>query len=178
MRRIGILSDTHSYWDDSYLKYFDECDEIWHAGDICDPSIIERLQAPFGQDNEGKPKTRIVRAVCGNCDGQDLRLMFPEVLRWKCEDVDVLMKHIGGYPGRYDRSIAAEIFANPPKLFISGHSHILKVMFDKKLNLLHINPGAAGMQGWHKERTLIRFTVVGADMRDLEVISLHSRNSL
>lgn len=161
MKRIGILSDTHSYWDDRYLKYFEECDEIWHAGDICSTELIERLQ-----------EFRPVRAVCGNCDGGDLRLMFPEVLRWKCEEVEVLMKHIGGYPGHYDRSIAAKIYANPPKLFISGHSHILKVMPDHNLGLLHINPGAAGMQGWHPERTLIRLTIDGAEMKDLEVVSL------
>ncbi len=161
MKRIGIISDTHSFWDDRYLKYFEECDEIWHAGDICSTELIERLQA-----------FRPVRAVCGNCDGGDLRLMFPEVLRWKCEEVEVLMKHIGGYPGHYDRSIAANIYANPPKLFISGHSHILKVMPDRDLGLLHINPGAAGMQGWHPERTLIRLTIDGSDMRDLEVVSL------
>lgn len=161
MKRIGIISDTHSYWDDRYLKYFEECDEIWHAGDICSTELIERLQ-----------EFRPVRAVCGNCDGGDLRLMFPEVLRWKCEDVDVLMKHIGGYPGHYDRSIAAKIYASPPQLFISGHSHILKVMPDKNLGLLHINPGAAGMQGWHPERTLVRLTIDGAEMKDLEVVSL------
>lgn len=161
MKRIGIISDTHSYWDDRYLKYFEECDEIWHAGDICSTELIERLQ-----------EFRPVRAVCGNCDGGDLRLMFPEVLRWKCEDVDVLMKHIGGYPGHYDRSIAAKIYASPPQLFISGHSHILKVMPDKTLGLLHINPGAAGMQGWHPERTLVRLTIDGAEMKDLEVVSL------
>lgn len=161
MKRIGIISDTHSYWDDRYLKYFEECDEIWHAGDICSTELIERLQ-----------EFRPVRAVCGNCDGGALRLMFPEVLRWKCEDVDVLMKHIGGYPGHYDRSIAAKIYASPPQLFISGHSHILKVMPDKTLGLLHINPGAAGMQGWHPERTLVRLTIDGAEMKDLEVVSL------
>lgn len=161
MKRIGIISDTHSYWDDRYLKYFEECDEIWHAGDICSTELIERLQ-----------EFRPVRAVCGNCDGGALRLMFPEVLRWKCEDVDVLMKHIGGYPGHYDRSIASKIYASPPQLFISGHSHILKVMPDKTLGLLHINPGAAGMQGWHPERTLVRLTIDGAEMKDLEVVSL------
>lgn len=168
MKRIGIISDTHSYWDDRYLKYFDECDEIWHAGDICDMQLIERLEAPFGTGN----RSRIVRAVCGNCDGGELRRMFPEVLRWRCEEVDVLMKHIGGYPGRYDRSIIGQLYSSPPKLFISGHSHILKVLFDKTLNLLHINPGAAGIQGWHKKRTLVRLTIDGSDMKDLEVIDL------
>lgn len=172
MKRIGILSDTHSYWDDRYLLHFAECDEIWHAGDICDPSIIENLRQPFGTDEEGNPKTRIVRAVCGNCDGGVLRRMFPEILRWKCEDVDVLMKHIGGYPGRYDRSVIGQLYSRPPRLFISGHSHILKVMFDKTLGCLHINPGAAGIQGWHKERTLIRLTINGDKMSDLEVITL------
>lgn len=161
MKRIGIISDTHSFWDDKYLKYFEECDEIWHAGDICGTELIERFQ-----------EFRTVRAVCGNCDGGDLRRMFPEVLRWRCEGVDVLMKHIGGYPGRYDRSIIGQIMANPPKLFISGHSHILKVQYDKTLGILHINPGAAGIQGWHKQRTLVRLTIDGTDMRDLEVITL------
>ena len=136
MKKIGIISDTHSYWDEKYLHYFEPCDEIWHAGDI------------------------------------DLRLMYPEVLRWKCEDVEVLMKHIGGYPGNYDYSIRGQLFASPPQLFIAGHSHILKVKFDKTLNLLHINPGAAGLQGWHKERTLIRLTVEGNKFKDCEVITL------
>jgi putative phosphoesterase len=161
MKRIGIISDTHSYWDDKYLKYFEECDEIWHAGDIGSTEVADRLAAfrPF-------------RAVCGNCDGGDLRKMYKEVLRWKCEDVDVLMKHIGGYPGNYDYSIRDQIFVHPPKLFISGHSHILKVKYDKTLGLLHINPGAAGMQGWHKTRTLVRVTIDGSDFKDLEVVEL------
>ena len=165
MKRIGIISDTHSYWDDRYLKYFEECDEIWHAGDICSVELAERLAAfrPF-------------RAVCGNCDGGELLHMYPKVLRWKCEDVDVLMKHIGGYPGNYDRSIIGTIYASPPQLFISGHSHILKVKYDKTLNLLHINPGAAGIQGWHKDRTLVRLTIDGKDFKDLEVITLSDTN--
>lgn len=161
MKRIGIISDTHSYWDDKYIKYFEPCDEIWHAGDIGSVDVAERL-------NEIRP----LRAVCGNCDGGDLRLMFRETLRWRCEQAEVLMKHIGGYPGRYDPSIRGQIFSNPPQLFISGHSHILKVQHDKTLNLLHINPGAAGMQGWHKERTLVRFTIDGNMFKDLEVITL------
>jgi predicted phosphodiesterase len=110
--------------------------------------------------------------VYGNCDGGDLRLMFNERLRWKCEDITVLMKHIGGYPGNYDPSIRGQIYANPPQLFISGHSHILKVKYDKTLNLLHINPGAAGLQGWHKERTLVRLTIDGNKFTDCEVITL------
>lgn len=166
MKRIGIISDTHSYWDDRYLKYFEECDEIWHAGDIGTVELIERLSAPFGG------KERIVRAVKGNADGGVLRIMFPEVLRFKCEEVEVLIKHIGGYPGRYDRSIVHNIMNNPPRLFIAGHSHILKVKYDHSINCLHINPGAAGLQGWHKERTLIRLTIDGSEMKDLEVITL------
>ena len=161
MKRIGILSDTHSYWDDRYLHYFEPCDEIWHAGDICSTELADRLAA-----------FRPLRAVCGNCDGGDLRRMFPEVLRFKCEEVDVLMKHIGGYPGRYDRSIVRQLMARPPQLFISGHSHILKVQYDQQLGLLHINPGAAGIQGWHKERTLIRLTIEGNKFGDCEVITL------
>ena len=115
MRRIGILSDTHSYWDDRYLIHFAECDEIWHAGDICSTEIIERLSAPFPTDGSTPPRRRIVRAVCGNCDGGDLRHMFPETLRWRCENVEVLMKHIGGYPGRYDRSVIGQLYSNPPQ---------------------------------------------------------------
>ena len=158
MKKIGIISDTHAYWDEKYLHYFEPCDEIWHAGDIGSVEVAEKLAAfrPF-------------RAVCGNCDGGDLRLMYPEILRWKCEDVEVLMKHIGGYPGNYDPSIRGNIFANPTKLFISGHSHILKVMYDKHYNLLHINPGAAGMSGFHKVSTLVRFVIDGTP-KDLEIM--------
>lgn len=161
MKKIGIISDTHSYWDDRYLQYFEPCDEIWHCGDFCSTEIAERLAA-----------FRSLRAVCGNGDGGDLRLMYRDVLRFKCEDVDVLMKHIGGYPGRYDRSIIRQIMENPPQLFISGHSHILKIKYDKALGLLHINPGAAGLQGWHKERTLVRLTIDGSRFTDCEVITL------
>ena len=161
MKKIGIISDTHAYWDNKYQQYFESCDEIWHAGDIGSTEIADRLAA-----------IRPLRAVCGNCDGGDLRRMFPETLRWKCEDVDVLMTHIGGYPGNYDARIRSRIYASPPQLFIAGHSHILKVKYDKTLGLLHINPGAAGLQGWHRERTLIRLTIEGNKMTDCEVITL------
>ena len=161
MKRIGLLSDTHGYWDDRYEKYFAECDEIWHAGDIGSLEIAERLQA-----------IRPLRAVCGNIDGQDIRQLYGPVCRFRCEEADVLMKHIGGYPGHYDRSIGAQLLLDPPRLFISGHSHILKVQYDKTLQLLHINPGAAGISGWHKQRTLVRFTVSGSRFSDLEVIEL------
>ena len=143
------------------MEYFAECDEIWHAGDIGSVELADRLAA-----------FRPLRAVVGNCDGGDLRRMFPKLLRWKCEDADVLMTHIGGYPGRYDRSIIHQLVERPPQLFICGHSHILKVQYDRQLGLLHINPGAAGLQGWHQVRTLVRFTVDGSAFRDLEVIEI------
>lgn len=161
MMRIGLLSDTHGYWDERFEKYFQPCDEIWHAGDIGSIEIAERLEA-----------IHPLMAVHGNVDGGDLRRLFPEKLRWRCEQVEVMMKHIGGYPGNYDRSVASTLFASPPQLFISGHSHILKVQYDKRLHLLHINPGAAGLQGWQKVRTLIRFTIDGIEVKDLEVIEL------
>lgn len=166
MKRIGLLSDTHGYWDSRYEQYFAECDEIWHAGDIGSVELADR----FAQ-------MKTFRAVYGNIDGGDIRLMFSEKYRFKCEEVDVLMKHIGGYPGNYDLSIRGSLFANPPKLFISGHSHILKVMYDKNLNLLHINPGAAGISGFHKVRTLVRFTIDKTEIKDLEVIELRDRES-
>ncbi len=166
MTRIGIISDTHSYWDDRYKKYFSECDEIWHAGDIGSTEVAERLAAI-------KP----LRAVCGNCDGGDLRFRFPEKLRFKCEDVDVLLTHIGGYPGNYDARVRSQIYANPPKLFICGHSHLLKIKYDKTLDLLHINPGAAGMMGWHPERTIVRMTIDGSTFKDVEVITLGDNKS-
>ena len=161
MKKVGIISDTHSYWDDKYLHYFEPCDEIWHAGDIGTVEVAQKLAAI-------KP----LRAVYGNIDGGDLRKMFGEKYRFKCEDVEVLMKHIGGYPGHYDASIRGSLFARPPQLFISGHSHILKVLYDKTLQCLHINPGAAGMSGFHKVRTLVRFTIDGKEIKDLEVIEL------
>ncbi|MCD8288724.1 MAG: metallophosphatase family protein [Prevotella sp.] len=166
MTRIGILSDTHSFWDERYAHYFAGCDEIWHAGDIGSLEVADRLA-------EIKP----LRAVCGNCDGGDLRRMFPELLRFRVEDADVLLTHIGGYPGRYDPRVRARLQASPPDLFVCGHSHILKVQYDKTLRLLHINPGAAGMTGWHKERTIIRMTVDGKTFKDLEVITLGDNNT-
>ncbi len=165
MKRIGLLSDTHGYWDDRYEKYFKDCDEIWHAGDVGSYEIIERLEAI-------KP----LRGVYGNIDGQDIRMRLSERYRFRCEDVEVLMKHIGGYPGRYDPSIRGSLFSRPPKLFISGHSHILKVQYDKTLGCLHINPGAAGISGFHKVRTLVRFTIDGNEVKDLEVIELGEKS--
>ena len=155
------MSDTHGYWDDKYLKYFSDCDEIWHAGDIGSLEVATRLQ-----------EFRPLRAVCGNCDGGDLRRLFPEKLRWSCEGASVLMTHIGGYPGRYEPRIYPLLLNNPPSLFISGHSHILKVQYDNRLHLLHINPGAAGLQGWQQVRTLVRLTVDNGEFRDLEVVEI------
>lgn len=166
MKKIGILSDTHAYWDDQYITYLNDCDEIWHAGDIGSLELADRFEAM-------KP---LFRAVYGNCDGYDLRTRYSELLRFKCEDVDVMMTHIGGYPGKYDRSVVNKLFASPPDLFISGHSHILKVMPDKHLNLLHINPGAAGLMGWHRERTLVRLTIDGSRFADCEVVTLGTKH--
>lgn len=162
MTRIGLLSDTHGYWDERYLKYFEPCDQIWHAGDIGSMEIVERLEA-----------FRPLKAVYGNIDGQDMRRLFPETAHFTVDGADVLMKHIGGYPGKYDASIRSTLFANPPQLFISGHSHILKVKYDKSLNLLHINPGAAGIYGFHTVRTLVRFSIDNGRFSDLEVIELN-----
>ena len=162
MTRIGLLSDTHGYWDERYLKYFEPCDQIWHAGDIGSMEIVERLEA-----------FRPLKAVYGNIDGQGIRRLFPEIARFTVDGADVLMKHIGGYPGKYDASIRSTLFANPPRLFISGHSHILKVKYDKSLNLLHINPGAAGIYGFHTVRTLVRFCIDNGSFSDLEVIELN-----
>ncbi len=161
MVRIGLLSDTHMWWDDRYEHYFKECDEIWHAGDIGSVEVADRLAAI-------KP----LRAVYGNIDGQQIRRMFPKDQRFNIEGADVWLTHIGGYPGKYAREVIPEIFQNPPKLFVCGHSHILKVKFDPKLNLLHINPGAAGKYGFHQQRTLIRFTIDQGEFKDLEVIEL------
>lgn len=161
MKRIGLLSDTHGWWDERYAKYFAECDEIWHAGDIGNMLLANRLA-----------EIATLRAVYGNIDGGDLRLRFTEKYRFRCEEVDVLMTHIGGYPGRYDARIRKSLYERPPQLFISGHSHILKVMYDETLKCLHINPGAAGMQGFHAVRTLVRFVIDGREIKDLEVIEL------
>lgn len=161
MKRIGILSDTHGYWDDRYALHFAGCDEIWHAGDIGDWSIVERL-------SEICP----VRAVSGNIDHGEVKRRCPELLTFAVEDVPVLLTHIGGYPGRWPKGMKSLLRESGTRLMVDGHSHILRVMYDKELDLLHINPGAAGQQGWHKQRTLVRLVIDGADMRDCEVIEL------
>jgi putative phosphoesterase len=166
MRRIALLSDTHSYLDDRLVDLLAECDEIWHAGDIGSQVVTDRLMAV-------KP----LRAVCGNIDGADLRIQFPLMLRFRCEEVDVLMVHVGGYPGHYDRNLWPILKNNPPKLLICGHSHILKVIFDQKYQLLHMNPGAAGQHGFHLVRTILRFTIEGDQIKNLEVVELGKRGA-
>lgn len=164
MKKILLLSDNHSYIDDRILSYAEKADEIWHAGDIGNLKVTDALaeKAPL-------------KAVFGNIDNHKARKEFPLVNRFYCEEVEVLITHIGGYPGRYSPAIREEIQQNPPQLFISGHSHILKVMNDKKLGLLHMNPGACGKSGFHQVRTMLRFTIDGKNIENLEVIELGKR---
>src|SRR5690606_7226166 len=150
MTKILLLSDTHGYMDDTILKYVKQADEVWHAGDIGDLAVTDAIQAV-------KP----LRAVSGNIDDTQVRKEFPLPNRFMCEEIDVWITHTGGYPGRYSAAIRPEIIANPPKIFITGHSHILKIMPDRNLNLLHMNPGAVGKHGFHKVRTMIRFEIDG-----------------
>lgn len=164
MTRIGLLSDTHGYLDESVFTHFQHCDEVWHAGDFGEEGLIEKLR-------EFKP----LKGVYGNIDSAPTRLEFPEQNIFTCEGVKVMMRHIGGYPPKYNPATKKEIILHQPQLFISGHSHILKVMYDETLSCLHMNPGAAGRHGWHKVRTLIRFVIDGKDMRDCEVIELGKR---
>ena len=161
MTTIGLISDTHHYLDEAVFQHFEKCDEIWHGGDFGTISIAEKLQA-----------FRPLKGVYGNIDGPDIRTVYPEQTVFMCEDVKVMMRHIGGYPPRYNPETKKEILIHQPQLFISGHSHILKVMYDEKLACLHMNPGAAGKQGWHKVRTLIRFVIDGKEMKNCEVIEL------
>ncbi len=164
MTRILLLSDTHSYIDDQILKYVKQADEVWHAGDIGDLAVTDTLK-----------KLKPLKGVYGNIDNHEARVEFPENNRFLCEGVDVWITHIGGYPNKYNVKVREEIQANPPKLFICGHSHILKVMWDKKLNLLHMNPGACGKHGFHKVRTMLRFVIDGEQIKDLEIIELGNK---
>lgn len=161
MKKIGLLSDTHSLWDDKFEEHLKDCDEIWHAGDIGTLQLADRFESlkPF-------------RAVYGNIDDASIRRAYPKVARFEVEGVDVLMTHIGGYPGRYNADIRQELYSNPPDVFISGHSHILKVMYDKKINCLHMNPGAAGNYGVHQVRTILRFILDKGNIRDLEIVEM------
>ena len=164
MQRIALLSDTHNYLDPKIFKYFETCDQIWHAGDIGTIAVTDELS-----------KIKPLIAVYGNIDGQDVRKVHPKDQRFMCEGVDVFMTHIGGYPNHYSPEALNEIKKSLPKLFICGHSHILKVMYDQKYQLLHINPGAAGVHGFHKVKTIVRFTIDADKIKDLEVIELGIR---
>ena len=164
MTKILLLSDTHSFIDDQILKYVKQADEVWHAGDIGNLNVTDVIK-----------KMKPLRAVYGNIDDATARLEFPLNNRFLCEQVDVWITHIGGYPGKYNINIREEIKKNPPKIFIAGHSHILKVQYDKKLQLLHLNPGACGKHGFHKVRTMIRFEIDGSDIKNMEIIELEQR---
>lgn len=161
MKRIGLISDTHSYLHPDVKRFFKDCDEIWHAGDIGNTVLSDTLK-------NFKP----LRAVYGNIDGKELRLEFPLHQRFECEGLDVWITHIGGYPGRYHKDIRHDLEKNPPGLFICGHSHILKVIYDKKNQLLHMNPGAAGKHGFHQKKTLLRFEISKGKVENLEIIEL------
>lgn len=164
MKKILLLSDTHGHMDDRILNYAQQADEVWHAGDIGTIAVSDALK-----------EIKTLRAVFGNIDGGTIRKEFPLHQRFTCEEVDVWITHIGGYPGRYSPAIKELIHSDPPKLFISGHSHILKVMHDKKLDLLHMNPGAAGKQGFHQVRTMLQFHIDAKEIKNLEVIELGKR---
>jgi putative phosphoesterase len=161
MKRIGILSDTHGTLDERVFSFFKDCDEVWHAGDIGSEEVLDKLEG-------FKP----LRIVYGNIDSHKLRARVPRELIFQCEKVKVYLTHIGGYPKKYDSVAYAALKRCRPKLFVCGHSHILKVMFDKELNLLHVNPGAAGNFGFHQKRTMIRMVIDGENMKDLEVIEI------
>jgi len=161
LTRIGIISDTHSYIDDSIFNFFKDCDLICHAGDIGNVSVAESIS-----------KIKQLKAVYGNIDGNELRLMFPKTQRFFCEDVDILMMHIGGYPGKYQNEIKEILRVKPPKLLITGHSHILKIIYDKKYDLLFINPGAAGKYGSHVVRTAIRLTIDKSNISNVEILEI------
>lgn len=167
MKKIGLISDTHSHLEEKVFEHFADCDEIWHAGDIGTLELADRLAAfkPF-------------KAVYGNIDGSPIRQEYPLDLRFDCEGMDVWMTHIGGYPGRYSQRVRELMKVDPPDLFICGHSHILKVMPDKKHQLLHINPGAAGVHGFHQVKTIIRFVIDRGQVKALEVVEMGRRGAL
>ena len=164
LTRIGLISDTHGFFDEKIPDYFKDCDEVWHAGDF-GVNVAERL----------KEKSKIVKGVFGNIDEQEIRHKYPEQLVFNCEQVKVMIRHIGGSPPNYNPETRKELAIHKPQLFISGHSHILKVIYDNKINCLHINPGAAGKQGWHKVRTIIRFAIDGSDIKNCEIIELGNK---
>lgn len=164
MKKILLISDTHSYLEPKLQKHIAEADEVWHAGDIGNIELCENIE-----------KTKVFKAVFGNIDDNTIKNTYPENLIFNCENVKVLITHIGGYPGKYPTRIKNLIQQNKPQLFICGHSHILKVMFDKENNLLHINPGACGVQGFHKIKTAVRFEIEKAEIKNLAIIELGNR---
>ena len=164
LKKILLISDTHSHIDEKILKYINLADEVWHAGDIGNLIVTDTIK-----------KLKALKAVFGNIDDDKARLEFPLHQRFMCENVSVWITHIGGYPGKYNPNIKLELEINTPKLFICGHSHILKVQFDKKLNLLHMNPGACGISGFHTVKTMLRFTINGEKIENLEIIELGNR---
>lgn len=161
MKTIGLISDTHNFLDDKFYSFFEDIDELWHAGDIGSLDFFEKLQ-----------KFKPLRAVYGNIDGAPIRIRTSKIIRFTIEETDILITHIGGYPGNYSPEIKPEIFKKPPKLFICGHSHILKIMNDKSLKLLHINPGAAGNSGFHKVKTGVKFKIDTGSFSDLEILEI------
>ncbi|MFI5129208.1 MAG: metallophosphoesterase family protein [Chitinophagales bacterium] len=166
MTRVGLISDTHGFLDENAFKHFENCNEIWHAGDFGNIAIATDLAARSGLT---------LRGVYGNIDGNDIRTVYPEQLIFMCEEVKVMMRHIGGSPPRYNPETKKQLLLHQPQLFISGHSHILKVIYDDKIKCLHMNPGAAGKQGWHKIKTIIRFAIDGPDIKNCEVIELGNK---
>jgi putative phosphoesterase len=166
MTRIGLISDTHGWLDEAVFKHFEQCDQIWHGGDFGDLQIAEQLAA-----------FRPLKGVYGNIDGHDIRSFYPLVQTWKCEQLQVYMTHVGGYPNRYAPGVKQALVEKEAGLFISGHSHILKVIYDDKIACLHMNPGAAGRHGWHTVRTVLRFSIDGKNIKDCEVIELGKRSA-
>ena len=161
MKKIGILSDTHSYLDEQVFEHFKDVDEIWHIGDFGSPEIVEKLRG-------FKP----LKGVFGNIDPLEIRNEMPLREVFMCDDVKVYMEHIGGYPGKYEKKVKEKLMEEKPGIFLSGHSHILKVMYDEVMNCLHINPGAAGKEGWHKMRTIVRIDIEGNKISNLRIIEL------
>jgi len=172
LKQIGLISDTHGYLDEAVFGHFKNCDEIWHAGDFGSVELAHEFAPEPGLNVSG---LTMFRGVYGNIDGQDIRSEYPEQLVFMCEDVKVMIRHIGGSPPNYNPETRKELRLHQPQLFICGHSHILKIMYDDKINCLHMNPGAAGNHGWHKVRTIVRFVIDGKNMRDCEVIELGKR---
>ena len=161
MTRIGLISDTHGYIEPKLFEFFENVDEIWHAGDMGGIEVPERLQ-----------KFKPFRGVYGNIDDQTVRSEFPKNNRFKCENAEIWITHIGGYPGKYNKQVKPKLEQNPPDLFIAGHSHILKIQYDKKLDLLHLNPGAIGNNGFHQVKTALRFSIDGNHFKDMEIFEL------